>query len=223
MIICVGATKGGVGKSTLAVNLVVAASKGEGLGPPPDILLVDGDEQGTAMTFTELRAERFNGQPGYTAVALQGAAIRTQVRQMQHKYDHIIIDVGGRDTASLRAALLVSELVIIPTQPRTFDVWAVEQMAELVEEARGFNENLRALLVLNQADSQGQDNADALAALGGFPNMELHPIAIGRRKAIPNAASLGLTPAESRPIDEKAVSELTDLRLAIFGTVTAAR
>ena len=37
-----------------------------------DLLLVDGDEQGTALTFTQLRAERL-GEAGYTAVALTGA------------------------------------------------------------------------------------------------------------------------------------------------------
>ena len=99
MILAVGNTKGGVGKTTLAVNLAVAlALAGR------DLLLVDGDEQGTALTFTQLRAERL-GEAGYTAVALTGAALRSQVRQLASKYDDIIIDVGGRDTGSLRAAL----------------------------------------------------------------------------------------------------------------------
>ena len=52
MILAVGNTKGGVGKTTLAVNLAVAlALAGR------DLLLVDGDEQGTALTFTQLRTE----------------------------------------------------------------------------------------------------------------------------------------------------------------------
>ena len=89
MILAVGNTKGGVGKTTLAVNLAVArALAGR------DLLLVDGDEQGTALTFTELRAERL-GEAGYTAVALTGAAL--PAGSQPFKCD-IIIDVGGRDT-----------------------------------------------------------------------------------------------------------------------------
>ena len=120
MILVVGNTKGGVGKTTLAVNLAVArALAGR------DLLLVDGDEQGTALTFTQLRTESL-GEAGYTAVALTGAALRSQVRQLAPKYDDIIIDVGGRDTGSLRAALTVADTLLIPVQPRSFDVWALD-------------------------------------------------------------------------------------------------
>jgi hypothetical protein len=96
MILTVGNVKGGVGKTTLAVNIAISrALAGR------DVLLVDGDEQGTAVAFTDLRAGAL-GAPGYTAVILQGAALRTQVRQLAAKYDDIVIDVGGRDTGSLR-------------------------------------------------------------------------------------------------------------------------
>ena len=67
------------------------------------------------------------------------------VRQLAPKYDDIVIDVSGRNTGSLRAALTVADTLLIPVQPRTFDVWSVEQMAELVHEARAVNERLRAL------------------------------------------------------------------------------
>src|SRR3546814_5792752 len=91
------------------------------------------------LTFTELRADRL-GQAGYTAVALTGAALRSQVRQLAAKYDDIIIDVGGRDTGSLRAALTVADTLLVPVQPRSFDVWALDQVAALVAEAREINE-----------------------------------------------------------------------------------
>ena len=68
MILVVGNTKGGVGKTTLAIHLAIArASTGK------DVLLVDGDKQHTAITFTELRTEQL-GAPGYTTVSLQEAA-----------------------------------------------------------------------------------------------------------------------------------------------------
>lgn len=204
MILAVGNVKGGVGKTTLAVNLAIALSR-----QGHDVLLIDGDEQGTAMAFTELRGSQKNGKPGYTAVALHGKAIRDQTRQLAPKYTDIVIDVGGRDTGSLRAALTVAETVIIPVQPRSFDVWGVDQTAELVRDARQINEHLRALAVLNNADSQGKDNEAAAEALRVIEGIELAPHAIVRRKAFPNAAASGLSVLEYD--DAKASAELTRL------------
>jgi len=53
VILTVGNTKGGVGKTTIAVNLaILRVSAGR------EVLLVDGDEQGTASLFSQLRAEQ---------------------------------------------------------------------------------------------------------------------------------------------------------------------
>ena len=211
MILAIGNVKGGVGKTTLAVNLVIALSRQK-----RDVLLIDGDEQGTAMAFTDLRSAQKDGKPGYTAVALHGKAIRDQTRQLAPKYNDIVIDVGGRDTGSLRAALTVAETVIIPVQPRSFDVWGVDQTAELVRDARQINEQLRALVVLNNADSQGKDNDAAAEALRGVEGIELAPFKIVRRKAFPNAAASGLSVLEYD--DPKAISELNSLleSLSVF-------
>lgn len=210
VILVVGNTKGGVGKTTLAINLAIARAL-EGR----DVLLVDGDEQGTATSFTELRTEQL-GQAGYTAVSLHGAAIRTQTRQLAPKYSDVIIDVGGRDTGSLRAALTVADTLLIPVQPRSFDLWAVESIASLVKEAREINDRLRAVLVLNAADSQGSDNDAAAENLIEVEGLEYLPMPIGRRKAFPNAASMGRSVIEQTPRDPKAVQELAALVAAVF-------
>ena len=52
MILAVGNIKGGVGKTTLAVNIAVAlAQRGR------DVLVIDGDEQASAATFAQIRAD----------------------------------------------------------------------------------------------------------------------------------------------------------------------
>jgi chromosome partitioning protein len=212
MILAIGNIKGGVGKSTLTANIAVALAQGGA-----DVLVIDGDEQASAATFAAIRAElELPESARFTTVQLQGAAIRQQVRQLSSKYDEIVIDVGGRDTGSLRAALTVADVLLIPFQPRSVDLWAADQIAALVREAREVNETLRAYSLLNIADAQGKDNDDAAAALAAVDGVELLPWVVGRRKAFPNAFSAGLTVLEQSPRDFKACSELTCVVGALY-------
>ncbi|MBV9482771.1 MAG: AAA family ATPase [Acidobacteria bacterium] len=213
MIIVLAQTKGGVGKSTLSINLTIAcARKGA------DVLLVDADEQATASDFTAIRTERL-GSPGYTAISLTGAAVRTQVLRLSRKYQDIIIDASGRDTAGLRAALTVADTALVPFQPRSFDLWTLDKVVSLLTEADGYREQpLRSFAILNFADSQGMDNAEAAEALRGASALTFLDRPIGRRKAFPNAAAVGLGVVELKPQDLKASAEIAALATAVFAT-----
>jgi chromosome partitioning protein len=210
MILCVAHIKGGVGKSLLAVNVAaVLAQRGR------DVLLIDADDQASAATFSELRAE-LPEKANFATIQLYGAAVRQQIKTMREKYNEIVIDVGGRDTGSLRAALTVADRVLVPFLPRSVDLWAGAKIAALVAEARELNQDLRACSVLNMAGSQGHDNAEAFEALKTMEGIEPLPLAIVRRKAFPNAFSMGLSVTEQTPRDPKAVDELLSVVDALY-------
>jgi len=109
MIIIAGGIKGGSGKTTVATNLAVIRA-----GQGRDVLLVDADDQETATDFTNLRNERGEGTAQYTGIKLTGAAVRTEILRLAPKYQDIIIDTGGRDTSSQRAALSVADVLLVP-------------------------------------------------------------------------------------------------------------
>jgi chromosome partitioning protein len=138
------------------------------------------------------------------------------VQKLAPKYEDIIIDVGGRDTGSFRAALTVTERLLVPVQPRTFDVWALEQVAALLAEARAINERLRAYTALNMADPQGRDNEEAGRMLAGHESLEYLPASIVRRKAFPSATAQGKGVIEYTPKDAKAVDELLRLVACVY-------
>ena len=89
--------------------------------------------------------------------------MRGQVQQQREQWDDIIIDAGGRDSTALRAALTLSDVLLVPFAPRSFDVWALDDMAVLVDEQRSVRDGLRAFAVLNLADP-GQNAAGNLEA-----------------------------------------------------------
>jgi chromosome partitioning protein len=208
MIITVGNTKGGVGKTTLAVNIAIArALAGR------EVWLIDGDRQATAQTAISIRAE--NGHtPGIACANYQeGATLRIQLNQQRAKFEDIIIDAGGRDSTSLRAALVLSDVLLVPFQPRSYDVWALNDMAALVDEARSVRDGLQAFAILNCADPGmlSSDNREAAAAVAEVPQFVYLNTPIKRRKAFANAAGQGLSVLEIKPGDSKAQSELNAL------------
>jgi chromosome partitioning protein len=180
-----------------------------------DVLVIDGDEQGSAATFAEIRAE-IADKAVFATIRLQGVAIRQQIKRLRGKYDEIVIDVGGRDTGSLRAALTVADVFLVPFQPRSVDLWTGAQIGALVAEAKTVNESLRAYSILSLADAQGRDNEDAAEALRAIDGIEALPFAVGRRKAFPNAFSNGLGVIEQTPADLKAVNELLSVVGALY-------
>ena len=96
-------------------------------------------------------------------------------------------------------------------------VWALADMAGLVDEAQGARDGLRACAVLNAADpGSSSDNADAAAALADFPRIALIDAPLRLRKAFANAVGSGLSVDELTPRDPKACEELAQLVRNVF-------
>lgn len=211
MIITVGGIKGGCGKSLIATNFVVMrAMKGK------RVLLVDADEQGTSGDWSDHRTE-LGVQTTWTTIRLKANAVRTEIKKMADSFDDIIIDCGGRDTASLRAALTISDIFLVPFQPKSFDIWTTEKVSLLVQEATLLNEHLKTYAVINCACSRGKDNDDAKTILAKADALKLLPMTIGLRKGFSNATAEGLGIIEMRS-DTKAKEEMIALHNALFGS-----
>ena len=213
MILLVGGEKGGTGKTTVATNLAALRALA-GF----DVLLVDTDPQGSASYWAATRDEA-SVRPRVASIQKFGKGLVGELHDLDDRYQDLIIDAGGRDSVELRGAMVAAEKVIIPLQASQFDVWTLERMAELVDQAEGLNPQLEAFVVINRASSNpvvGETN-DARAYLEDFNRIALLSTVVRDRIAYRRAAAEGMAVNEMPKRDGKAVAEMQLLYAEVFG------
>jgi len=188
MIITLTNSKGGVGKSTLAVSLAVEwAVRGR------RVLVLDADPQGTTLAWSELRAAEGLGGPTVLAV---GDNIRTVLLEVRHDWDIVIVDTAGRQSKRVIAALRESDLVLMPCTPAGPDVWALAETIEVVREVQAIRDELRAAVVINGTTATKL----ATTAREAVSGMGVDIIAtIARRTAIAESVTSGQSVVEREP------------------------
>ena len=211
MITVIGGIKGGSGKTTIATNLTVVHSLFK-----KRTLLIDADDQKTASDWN-LQRKASGYKISWDTKQLSGQNLRTTLMDMQKDYEEVIIDTGGRDTTSQRAALTLADMLVAPFQPRSFDIWTLKQLSSLTQEVSKLNPKLKIFAVINRADPRGKDNEAAINMIEEQTHITSIPIALGQRKSFANASAEGLSVIELKPKDSKAITELKDLYESIYG------
>ncbi|PZP71785.1 AAA family ATPase [Methylorubrum populi] len=213
MILLVGNTKGGVGKTTLAVQIAIARARAG-----KKVWLVDGDPQGSSASAIQYRADAEVHPEIACSLFADGKQLRQQVRLQKEAFDDIIMDVGGRDNAALRAGLMLADVALVPFAPMSLDLWAMHDMAKVVEEVNGERDGLIAYAVMNQAEprERSADNAEAAAAVGEIEAFQYLDAPLVKRKAFSSSTGAGLGVSEQSSVDQKAVTELDRLVSRVF-------
>ncbi len=207
--------KGGVGKTTLAVNLAALFSRNN------NVLLVDADEQATAMKFREKRSE-VEGVSQFSAVQILTKTIHQDIRTMTA--DVVIIDVGAGDSKVFRSALMCSQLVIVPFKATVFDIESTQEALEIIDEIRTaqkfalyglFNMLKTGTRIMNMID-------DLKLSLSEDYNMKFFDTIINSRVSYAYAAGQGLAVDElaGKDRDQKAVEEICEVFQSIQGLLS---
>ncbi len=197
MIITVGSTKGGVGKSTISCNLAVCAAK---LGQ--SVLLIDADSQGSSMAFRAAREVDV-----IQAIQITTPTLHKDVSNFSHDYK--FIDAGGRDTKTFRSAIMSADVLLIPCLPSSVDFWAASDVIEILNEARPFKD-IQAFFVLNQVIPNTKLSVEIVEALKDFKNdASLLNSFLCSRIVFKNSFADGKGVIESN--DKKAKSEIDNL------------
>lgn len=204
-------SKGGVGKTSLAVQLAATrAYYGR------KVLLVNCDIQDSALQAIAQRADNPRRSAITVAHITDAKALLPEILKAQPVFDDIVIDCGGRHNEVLRAALTIADCSVVPFAPRSFDVWGVADVAAAVAEAIQKGLAVKVVAVLSQADALGQDNEQAIAAVREMPPLQYLDSPVGRRKCIPEASSFGCSVLEMAGTTPEARHEIRRLTDRVF-------
>lgn len=197
MIVALLGQKGGVGKSTTAICLAMAARQ-----RGSDVLLVDADPQGTIRTWNDVATER--GVPAPTVIAMGAAMHRPgQLEVISPRYELTFIDCPPRHGDTQRSALMIADLALLPCGPSAADAWALSTSLEMVAEAQTLRPQLRAAIVITRKQGRTMLGKAARAVLeqSGVAVLETE---LSYRIAYQEALAAGLGVAQYCPRDPAA-------------------
>jgi chromosome partitioning protein len=196
--------KGGVGKTTIALSLGVAASRNG-----DSVAVFDVDPQSTASLWTD---RRHNEMPA--VVSTQAARLSMAIQKAKaHNVAFVVIDTPPRSGPEAVEAARVADLVVMPVEPHIFSLETLAKAATML----GMAGNPPAVIVINKAPAQGAEAALASDVID-TRGLVVCPVVLHHRALHRHATNRGLVAAEISA-DSKAAAETDALYNYVLQTL----
>ena len=208
MIISIVNQKGGVGKTTLAVNLagmIQAAGK--------KLLLVDTDPQGSLVQWRSV-----NPESGVRVSHYPKPLRQRQALALEKKADFIIIDSPPALEKTTVANVQISRLVIVPVSPSPLDIWAANDTMDLIRKIMIKTKGITARLLVYRKIPGTRIGAEARETLKTYP-FKVYKTEITQKIAAVEAMISGQTLTEFSP-NSKSAAEFKALANEILSDFT---
>ena len=199
MIISFLNQKGGVGKTTLAVNVAAKLSR-----QGHKVLLIDADKQGSANTWAGIRSNA-----PFQVVSMARNNMARDALKLATDYTHTIIDGPPHAEEIARSCIIASDFVALPIEPSGLSAWASDLTVKQVREAQEYKETLKCGFVVSRKIGKtviGREIRN-IAADAGIPILETE---IEQRVAFAESLTMGQTIYEWAE-ESPAAHEITNL------------
>ncbi|MFF2486272.1 ParA family protein [Microbacterium sp. NPDC058062] len=179
-VIAIANQKGGVGKTTIAMQLGAALSRRH------RVLVVDVDRQRSTVWW----AENMRDTLPFDFAGDQNPRVLGRLRELQVEYDYILVDTPGslEDTPVLETVLDAADTVVVPLIPEPLAVEPTMRTISRLIEPRG----LRHAVLLNRIDARNPSQLrtwqDLLDTVWGVPRFDAY---LRQYKAQADAPILG--------------------------------
>jgi chromosome partitioning protein len=206
VILAMTNSKGGVGKTTLAVHLTAWwAQQGR------RVVLVDADTQGSSSTWLQEAA------PEIPALRLQSPdEILNEVPGLRREYEHLIVDGPAGLSEVTRSILLVADTAVLPCGPSVLDLRAAHEAIRVLQQAQQIRQGPpRAVLVPNKLQLRYRLSRELLEAVATLPVRAR--IGLQLRQAFADAAGQGTLVWRLGPRGRTATREIRGLFHGLFG------
>ena len=145
--------------------------------------------------------------------------VHREIQKHVHNYDFIVVDCPpGLESLAPQAAILISDLVIIPLPPSPADLWSARGIKKLLEHGKDFNPALIAVVLPNRVVRTSLSNAimRELAEFG-IPLMSSRLTnRTAYQEAVVSGVSISALGRDAKAAKEE-VSALVDEVLALLG------
>lgn len=194
-IITVAHQKGGVGKTTLALNLAYCFKEGA------RVAIIDTDPQGSISNIKPILE-----QHGIALIAPQ------DIDKVRNQYDIAVIDTPPYLSTTLPEFFKYSDFVLVPTKASVLDIMAIRATIKLLREAMKERPQLKASIVLNMVKSRSAITAEIKEILDEYKFPILNTMVSDRVSYTRSPISGGVFNTE----DDKAKEEILSLTREII-------